>query len=71
MNLPLLCAIRESPLRTQVRVAAATGIAEQRLSRIVNGWIRPRPKEQDAIANVIGKPVAELFGHITGGSAAA
>lgn len=68
LNLPLRIAILSSPLRTQIRLAAATGIPEARLSRIVNGWAHARADEQTAIAAALGKPLVEVFG--TGGVAA-
>lgn len=61
MNVSLRLAILQSSIRSQVRLAAATAIREDRLSRIVNGWVIARREEREAIATALGKPVAELF----------
>ena len=73
MNIPLRLAILQSPIRTQIRLAAATGIREARLSRIVNGWVSASSDERQAIAATVGQPVDQLFGgsSVAGGSAAA
>ena len=72
MNIPLRLAILQSPIRTQIRLSATTGIRETRLSRIVNGWVSANAEERQAIAVAIGRPVEQLFsGSTAGGSAAA
>jgi len=70
MNVPLRVALLRSPIRTQIRLAALTGIREERLSRIVNGWVTATPAERAAIAHAVERPENELFG-ASGGSAAA
>lgn len=62
MNLTLRLAILTSPVRSQIKLAAQTGIGEGRLSRIVNGWVDPTEQQRQAIAEALGRPVAELFG---------
>jgi len=60
MNINLRLAILQTT-RTQIRLSAATGIGETRLSRIVNGWAKPRADEKDRIAGAVGMPVRALF----------
>jgi hypothetical protein len=70
MNVPLRLALLQSPIRSQVRLAAVTGIAATRLSKIVNGWVNARSDERDAIASAVGRPVGELFDGGDGAAAA-
>lgn len=60
MNLTLRIAILKS-VRTQTRLASATGIPEPRLSRIVNGWQQATPGEQAAISQALGIDANTLF----------
>ena len=39
--------------RSQCEVARASGIELTRLNRILNGWIKPRPDELNAICAVL------------------
>jgi plasmid maintenance system antidote protein VapI len=61
MNIPLRLAILSSTHKTQVRLAAAIGIGEGRLSRIVNGWAMPSEDEQLRIATAVSAEPATLF----------
>jgi transcriptional regulator with XRE-family HTH domain len=45
----------------QIDVAAAIGIDETRLSRIVNGREPPSPRVKAALARLLHKPAAALF----------
>jgi transcriptional regulator with XRE-family HTH domain len=47
--------------KTQRQIAAACGIAENRFSSIIHGWVMPREREREAIAATLGKPVDHLF----------
>ncbi len=60
MNWPLKQAIHER-FERQYRAAAAAGIPERTLSRIVNGLRTPTPAEEEALCRALGKPPQELF----------
>lgn len=60
MNVPLKIAILET-VRSQIRLSVITGISEDKLSRIVNGWQRPTARERYVIAQALQRPEAELF----------
>jgi len=47
--------------KRQQDIAAKAGIHHTRLSRIVRGWIAPRPDEQKALAKALKAPVDDLF----------
>ena len=47
--------------RSQRRIAATCGIAENRFSEIVRGWAEPRQREREAIAAALGKQADQLF----------
>lgn len=47
--------------RRQYEVAAAAGMTETRLSRIALGRVQASADEMQRIAEVLGKPVVELF----------
>ena len=64
MNLELRIAILQS-VRTQTRLAAATGIPEWRLSKIVNGWQSATDHEQTRISTAVGIERTLLFGRAT------
>ncbi len=59
-NFALKIAIAASG-KLQRQIAASTGIRENRLSTIVNGWTEPRKDERAAIAAALGRTSAELF----------
>ncbi len=61
MRIALKLAILEAD-KTQREVAFACDIAESRLSEIVRGWADPNEHQRNAIAEALGRPVAELFG---------
>ena len=44
----------------QADLAEATGIHETRLSRIVNGRVKPKDYERKQLASALGKTVEEL-----------
>ena len=46
---------------TQRHISRRTGIPEWRLSRLLNGELRARPRERRAIADALGLSVAALF----------
>lgn len=48
--------------RPQAALAEALGIGETRMSRLVNGWSRPRREERRRIAEVLGREEDALFG---------
>jgi hypothetical protein len=54
VNIALKVAILTT-VRTQVRLAAASGIPEDRISRIVNQWVEPTPYERRRIAGLVGQ----------------
>jgi DNA-binding transcriptional regulator YdaS (Cro superfamily) len=60
-NVSLKIALLLSRVRTQVRLSSVTAIREERISRIVNGWVRPTPEEANAIARAIGADAITLF----------
>jgi transcriptional regulator with XRE-family HTH domain len=57
--------------KTQRQLAADGHIPENRLSSIVNGWATPRNEECQRIAELLGRPVDDLFDSSTGSPAAA
>lgn len=63
MNMELLIAIVRH-FRTQQRCSAAAGVPTYRLSRIVNGWVRPTEVERARIAAALGESEAALFGSV-------
>lgn len=46
---------------SQRQIGVAADIGETRISRIVRGWTNPTEAEKQALAEVLGRPVAELF----------
>jgi plasmid maintenance system antidote protein VapI len=63
MNLALRIAILQT-VRTQTRLASVTGIAEWRLSKIVNGWQSATPDERRRIADALGCKPEEIFSDV-------
>lgn len=47
--------------KSQRQAAVEAPINEWRVSRIVRGWTNPTEAEKLALAEVLGRPVAELF----------
>ena len=60
MRLALKLAIVRSG-KTQRRIAAETGITENRLSEIVCGWTSPHHHERVRLSEVIGQVHGDLF----------
>jgi hypothetical protein len=60
MNTALKVALLESG-RPAYAIAAAAGISETRLSRLVRGRVRPTPAEGKVLARELGRQVADLF----------
>lgn len=60
MNVALRLAILRT-VRYQQHLVPLTGIPPYRLSRIVNGWVRPTDVERARIAAALGEPEAALF----------
>jgi len=60
-NLPLKVAIIRSG-RSQISLAAHTGIPESRISRIVNSWTKATPTERRRIARALRVSEDEIFG---------
>jgi hypothetical protein len=48
--------------RSQREISRDSGIPENRLSTIVQGWQEPRPEERQVLAGTLGRPEGELFG---------
>lgn len=46
---------------SQDEVAHSIGISQAKLSRIERGYLRPSPKEAEAIAKILGRRSEELF----------
>jgi transcriptional regulator with XRE-family HTH domain len=47
---------------TQARMARATGLRAERISRILHGHLRPRARDRRLIAGFLGICQARLFG---------
>jgi DNA-binding XRE family transcriptional regulator len=47
--------------RPQIYLAQKLGIPEPYLSKIVNGWINPKPELKKRIADALGVQVSEIF----------
>lgn len=60
MNAALKFAIL-STVRTQIALSALTGIREDKISRIVQGWYQPTAAERRRIARALGRPEGSLF----------
>jgi len=60
MNIALKLSILRT-VRSQVQLAALTGIREDRISRIVNGWASPTAHERRQIARFVGQSERVLF----------
>ena len=60
MNLYLKTAFLEKGIR-QIEAANALKLDPAKLSKIVNGWLEPKPEERKAIADFLGKPENEIF----------
>ena len=59
-NLRLLVAIRERGMR-QVDFARAVGDHHTFISRVINGWANLDPERKRRYAEVLGKPIDDLF----------
>jgi len=46
---------------TQRALAQALGVSEFRISRVLNGAFRARPRERRRIAGLLGVPLGKLF----------
>ncbi len=57
--------------KTQRQVAWQSGISENRLSQIVQGWVEPTAREQTAIAAAVRAPPENLFAETAGVSESA
>jgi DNA-binding XRE family transcriptional regulator len=60
MNLSLKTKILKSQC-PQIAIAHDVGIPEPYLSKIVNGWIDPKPEIKKKIAKALKCPVEEIF----------
>ncbi len=60
MNLTLKIKILESK-KPQIYLSHEMGIPEPHLSKIVNGWINPKPELKEKFAKVLGCRVEEVF----------
>jgi transcriptional regulator with XRE-family HTH domain len=47
--------------KTQRQIAFETGVSENRLSTLVNGWREPRSDERERLARALGRPAEQLF----------
>jgi hypothetical protein len=47
---------------SQIKFARKVDIENTRLSRIINGWTKPRPEEISKLREVLGAIVDETFG---------
>lgn len=46
---------------SQFQIARFTGLADSRLSKIVNGWAEPSAEERTELARVLNQPEELLF----------
>jgi hypothetical protein len=60
MNLPLKLFFIEEGIR-QIKAARDLGWDPSKLSKIVNGWLDPKPEERRALADYTGKAEGVLF----------
>jgi DNA-binding XRE family transcriptional regulator len=60
MNLSLKMKILESN-KSQIAIARELEVPEQFLSKIVRGWIDPKPELKEKIASALNAQVADLF----------
>ena len=58
MNLPLKIALFEKGIR-QIEVSKALNLDPSKLSKIVNGWLEPKPEERRVLAEFLGKMSAQ------------
>jgi plasmid maintenance system antidote protein VapI len=61
--MPLKLAILESG-RSQMEIAAATGIHYSQISLIVRGWREPSPEQRARLSAVLGRKPEALFGTV-------
>jgi hypothetical protein len=45
----------------QIEASKALNLDPSKLSKIVNGWVEPKPNEREAIAEFLGKSENEIF----------
>ena len=60
MNAALKVAILTT-VRSQIALSAVTGIREDRISRLVQGWAHPTASERRCIAAALRRSESELF----------
>jgi transcriptional regulator with XRE-family HTH domain len=60
MNMALKVAILQSG-KSQLQIAAETGLDETVLSKFVRGWRTPTPEQAKAIAKAVKAKPSELF----------
>lgn len=60
MNLPLKTAFLERGIR-QIEASKELRLDPSKLSKIINGWLEPKPEERRALADFLGKPEDEIF----------
>ena len=60
MNLRLKIALFKQGVR-QIEVSKSVNLDPSKFSKIVNGWLEPKPEEWKAIADFLGKPENEIF----------
>lgn len=60
MNIPLKIALVERGFR-QLELSKFLRIDPSRLSKIVNGWIKPDENTKKEISRFLGKPVEDIF----------
>ena len=60
MNLRLKIALFKQGVR-QIEVSKGVNLDPSKFSKIVNGWLEPKPEERKAIADFLGKPENEIF----------
>ncbi len=68
MNLALKVALLEKGV-SQFQVCSALGWDPSKFSKVVNGWLYPKPEERRAISQYLGKPESALFSSHIGGRA--